>query len=100
MARFRRGSCPCGFEIRAANTALGKEQAMSRKQRKFADRVKATADTLLCINPVELVLLDEAGKRAEADIKSMIEALDSNAESHKAFMAEIARLRAVDNSLC
>jgi hypothetical protein len=41
-----------------------------------------------------LALLDEATKRAEADLKAMVKALDANARSHKAFMAEVTKLRA------
>jgi hypothetical protein len=45
----------------------------------------------------ELAQLDEATKRAEADINAMIEALDANAEDHKVFMAHIAKLRQSDS---
>jgi predicted DNA-binding protein len=63
--------------------------------RKSSDLVREAVDGLLLgVSPVELAQLDEATKRAEADIKAMVKALDANAKSHKAFMAEIARLRA------
>ena len=63
--------------------------------RKSSDLVREAVDGLLLgVSPVELAQLDEATKRAEADIKAMVKALDANAKSHKAFMAEIAKLRA------
>ena len=63
--------------------------------RKSSDLVREAVDGLLLgVSPVELAQLDEATKRAEADIKAMVKALDANAKSHKAFMAEIGKLRA------
>jgi hypothetical protein len=63
---------------------------MIRKKRRFP----APDRTLLGTNPFELALLDEATQRAAADIDAIVKALDSNAKEHKAFIAEIARLRA------
>jgi predicted DNA-binding protein len=63
--------------------------------RKSSDLVREAVDGLLLgVSPVELAQLDEATRRAEADIKAMVKALDANAKSHKAFMAEITKLRA------
>jgi predicted urease superfamily metal-dependent hydrolase len=63
--------------------------------RKSSDLVREAVDGLLLgVSPVELTQLDEATKRAEADIKAMVKALDANARNHKAFMAEITKLRA------
>jgi hypothetical protein len=63
--------------------------------RKSSDLVREAVDGLLLgVSPVELAQLDEATKRAEADLKAMVKALDANARSHKAFMAEITKLRA------
>jgi Ribbon-helix-helix protein, copG family len=63
--------------------------------RKSSDLVREAVDGLLLgVSPVELAQLDEATKRAEIDIKAMVKALDANAKDHKAFMAEIAKLRA------
>ena len=63
--------------------------------RKSSDLVREAVDGLLLgVSPVELAHLDEATKRAEADIKALVKALDANAKSHKAFMAEIVKLRA------
>jgi predicted DNA-binding protein len=63
--------------------------------RKSSDLVREAVDGLLLgVSPVELAQLDEATKRAEADIKAMVKALDANTRSHKAFMAEITKLRA------
>jgi hypothetical protein len=65
--------------------------------RKSSDLVREAVDGLLLgVSPIELAQLDEATKRAEADIKAMVKALDANAKSHKAFMSEIKRLRASD----
>jgi predicted DNA-binding protein len=65
--------------------------------RKSSDLVREAVDGLLLgVSPIELAQLDEATKRAEADIKAMVKALDANAKSHKAFMSEITRLRASD----
>lgn len=64
-----------------------------------SDRARELVDELLLgIRAVELAQLDEATKRAEADINAMIEALDANAESHRVFMAVIASLRASANA--
>ena len=46
--------------------------------------------------PGELLQLDEATRHAEVHIKLMVKALDANAKSHKAFMAEIAKLRGAE----
>ena len=63
--------------------------------RKSSDLVREAVDGLLLgVSPTELAQLDEATKRAEADIKAMVKALDANTKSHRAFMAEIAKLRA------
>jgi predicted DNA-binding protein len=62
--------------------------------RKSSDLVREAVDGLLLgVSPVELAQLDEATRRAEADIKAMVKALDANAKDHKAFMAEITKLR-------
>ncbi len=62
--------------------------------RKASDLLRDAVDALLLgVNPQELKQLDEATKRTEADIKEMLHALDANAKDHKAFMAEIGRLR-------
>jgi hypothetical protein len=46
--------------------------------------VREAVDCLLLgVSPVELALLDEATKRAEADLKAMVSALDANARSHR-----------------
>jgi predicted DNA-binding protein len=63
--------------------------------RKSSDLVREAVDGLLLgVSQTELAQLDEATKRAAVDIKAMVKALDANARSHKAFMAEMARLRA------
>ena len=62
--------------------------------RKSSDLLREAVDGLLLgLSPIELAQLDEATKRAAADIKAMVKALDANAKRHKAFMAEIATLR-------
>lgn len=66
-----------------------------RSGRKASDLIREAVDALLLgVNPDELRQLDEATRRAEADIRSMVKSLDANAKQHKAFMHEIARLRA------
>jgi hypothetical protein len=69
-----------------------------RTGRKSSDLVREAVDALLLgVNPEELKQLDEATKRAEADIKGMVATLDANAKRHKAFMAQMAKLqKAVD----
>jgi predicted DNA-binding protein len=63
--------------------------------RKSSDLVREAVDALLLgVSPAELAQLDEATKRAAADIKAMVKTLDANARSHKAFVAEMAKLRA------
>jgi Ribbon-helix-helix protein, copG family len=63
--------------------------------RNTSDLLREAVDALLLgVNPEELRQLDAASKRAEEDITAMLKTLDANAKSHKAFMAEIARLRA------
>jgi hypothetical protein len=63
--------------------------------RKSSDLVREAVDALLLgVSPAELAQLDEATRHAEADIKAMVKTLDANAKGHKAFMAEMARLRA------
>jgi hypothetical protein len=62
--------------------------------RKSSDLLRDAVDALLLgVNPQELEQLDEATKRAEADINEMLKALAANTKDHKAFMAEIGRLR-------
>ena len=65
---------------------------MKRKKNKFA------GSDLLSFSSAELAQLDEASKHAEEEIKSMIEALDSNAEGQRAFIAEITKLRPGDST--
>jgi hypothetical protein len=55
---------------------------------------EAVEALLLGINPEDLLQLDAASKRAEEDIAAMLKTLDANARNHKAFMAEMAKLRA------
>jgi len=63
--------------------------------RKASDLVREAVDALLLgVSTEELIQLDAATKRAEADIKDMLRTLDANARQHKTFMAEMARLRA------
>lgn len=62
--------------------------------RKASDLIREAVDALLLgVNPEELKQLDEATRHAEVDIKEMVKSLDANAKGHKAFMAEIAKLR-------
>lgn len=66
-----------------------------RSGRKSSDLMREAVDALLLgVNPRELMQLDEATKRAEADIEDMVKTLDANARQHRAFMAELAKLRA------
>lgn len=62
--------------------------------RKSSDLLREAVDALLLgVSPDELRQLDEATKRAEVDLAAMVKSLDANAKGHKAFMAEIAKLR-------
>jgi Arc/MetJ-type ribon-helix-helix transcriptional regulator len=79
------------------------KKALAAKARKTgrnsSELVREAVDALLLgVNAAELKQLDEASKRAEADIRDMIAALDANAKRHKAFMAEIERLRRADET--
>jgi hypothetical protein len=66
-----------------------------RRGRKSSDLVREAVDALLLgVNPTELKQLDEATRRAEADIEQMLTDLDADAKAHRRFMAEIAHLRA------
>jgi len=66
-----------------------------RSGRKTSDLVREAVDALLLgVNPDELRQLDEATKRAEADINAMLKSLDANAKRHRAFMTEMAKLKA------
>ena len=63
--------------------------------RKSTDLIRDAVDGLLLgVSPIELAQLDEATRLAETDIKAMVTALDANTKSHKAFLAEIGKLRA------
>ncbi len=62
--------------------------------RTSSELLREAVDALLLgVNPDELRQLDEASKRAEIDLKEMVKSLDANAKGHKAFMAEISKLR-------
>jgi hypothetical protein len=62
--------------------------------RKTSDLVREAVDALLLgVSTEELKQLDEATKRAEADIQEMVKILDGNARQHRSFMTEIAKLR-------
>ena len=77
-------------------TTQKKELAAKAKAtgRKASDLLREAVDALLLgVNPEELRQLDEATKRAEVDIKAVVKSLDENAKGHKAFMAEIMKLR-------
>ncbi len=64
--------------------------------RTSSELLREAVDALLLgVNPEELRQLDEASKRAEIDLKEMVKSLDANAKRHKAFMAEITKLREV-----
>jgi hypothetical protein len=70
-------------------------QEAKRRGRKSSDLVREAVDALLLgVNPTELKQLDEATRRAEVEIKGMVSDLDADAKAHRAFMAEIATLRA------
>lgn len=63
--------------------------------RKSSDLVRDAVDALLLgVTTDDLLQLNEASKRAEAELKSMIKTLDVNTRDHKLFMTEIAKLRA------
>ena len=63
--------------------------------RNTSELLREAVDALLLgVNPEDLRQLDAASKRAEEDISAMLKTLDANARKHKAFMAEIAKLRA------
>lgn len=62
--------------------------------RKASDLVREAVDALLLgVNTEELKQLDAATRRAESDLKAMVKTLDTNAKEHRAFMAEMERLR-------
>jgi Ribbon-helix-helix protein, copG family len=62
--------------------------------RKTSDLVREAVDALLLgVSTEELKQIDEATKRAEADIQEMVKILDGNARQHRSFMTEIAKLR-------
>jgi len=62
--------------------------------RNASDLVREAVDALLLgVSTAELKPLDDATRRAEADIKAMVKTLDATAREHRGFMAEIARLR-------
>ena len=62
--------------------------------RKASELVREAVDALLLgVSTEELKQLDAASRQAAADIKDMVRMLDSNAKRHKAFLAEMARLR-------
>lgn len=80
------------LEARQKKELAAKARATGRKS---SDLMREAVDALLLgVNTDELKQIDEATRRAEADITAMIKTLDANAKSHKAFMAEIAKLRA------
>ena len=63
--------------------------------RTTSELLRGAVDALLLgINPEDLRQLDAASKRAEEDIAAMLKTLDANTRNHKAFMVEIAKLRA------
>ena len=78
----------------------------ARQKKALAAKAKATGRTtsellreavdalLLGVNPEDLRQLDVASRRAEEDIAAMLKTLDANAKGHKAFMAQVAKLRA------
>jgi hypothetical protein len=62
--------------------------------RKTSDLVREAVDALLLgVSTEELKQLDEATKRAEADIKEMVKILDGNARQHRSFVTEIVKSR-------
>jgi hypothetical protein len=68
-------------------------------RRKSSDLVREAVDALLLgVSPDELRQLDEASRLAEADIKQMIATLDANAKEHKAFIAQMKRLRGAERA--
>jgi hypothetical protein len=73
-----------------------KALAIHAKQsgRKPAELMRDALDALLLgVNTAELHQLDEATKRAEVDLKSMVKSLDTNAKQHSVFMTELNKLR-------
>ena len=62
--------------------------------RKTSDLLREAIDSLLLgVNPADLRQLDLASRRAQRDIAAMIKSLDANAKGHRAFLAELVRLR-------
>ncbi len=79
------------LEPRQKKDLAAKAKATGRKS---SDLLREAVDALLLgVNTEELLQLEEATKRAEKDITAMVKNLDANAKGHKAFMAEIAKLR-------
>lgn len=63
--------------------------------RRSSDLVREAVDALLLgVSPDEIRQLDEATRRAEADIRDMVKVLDANAEQHRQFIKEMRKLRA------
>lgn len=81
-------------EQKKALSAKAKEMG-----RKSSDLLRDAVDAaVLGVNTQELRQLDEATKRAAADLKATVKVLDANTKAHKAFMAEMAKLRAAAKS--
>lgn len=65
-----------------------------RRGRKPSDLMREAVDAMtMGVSVEELRQLDTATKRAKADLDAIVATLDANAKEHRAFMAEIAKLR-------
>ncbi len=80
------------LEARQKKALAAKAKATGRNT---SELLREAVDALLLgVNPEDLRQLDAASRRAEEDIAAMLKTLDANAKGHKAFMAEIGKLRA------
>jgi hypothetical protein len=62
--------------------------------RKVSDLVRDAVDAaVMGVTVADVSMLDAATLRAQGDVRAMVAELKDNATEHKAFMAEIKRLR-------
>jgi nucleoid-associated protein YejK len=62
--------------------------------RKVSDLVRDAVDAaVMGVTVADVSMLDAATLRAQGDLRAMVTELKDNAAEHKAFMAEIKRLR-------
>ena len=79
----------------------GRKKSLAAKAKKsgrtLSELLRDAGETaLLGVTSEEVIQLDAATRRAEADLKEIVRILDADAKGHRAFLAAMKKMRAAE----